>query len=298
MKPSWIFYRAGRDLRRHSTVVFALMAGFAVAAALGGAWRLATSISDRLAPALRSGVQVVAYLRDDVTPARAAALAETMSRLPDARAARLVSSDEALARLRADLGSESALLDGVEQGFLPESVELSLAPGPEAPERARLLGERLRKIEGVADVDAMGDSLQRLGAWLAMARILGWWSLGLGLAAAATAVGLAIGIGRRDRRNESEVFAFLGETALATRLPAGIGGATAALLGGSAGLVALWAAFRGVVPTLVAAAGPLLGGAPRFLPPVEVAGALTIAVVVGALAGMAAASFRDPVETG
>jgi cell division transport system permease protein len=62
-----------------------------------------------------------------------------------------VTPAEAMRRLRASLGAEGRVLDGLGEDVLPASVEVRARGGSLA--QARALAARLREVPGAAEVD-------------------------------------------------------------------------------------------------------------------------------------------------
>ena len=184
-----------------------------------------------------AGAELVAFLREDLPASARDALAGALGRLPGVAAVRLLTSDEALARMRADLGQRASMLDGVEEGFLPATIEISLRNGPDGVGRADAIAWRLRRMGGVTDVDVLrtpadqrwvraqdlGD-VPAFSAW-PWVRRPGCWRLGLAAAA------------MRNRRAEARFLAGLGFTIGAITAPAAIAGALSALLGSLVGIL-------------------------------------------------------------
>src|SRR5579883_2663308 len=94
-----------------------------------GMARLAALNLGRLARGWGDGVQVTVYLEDGVSPAREKRIADAVVALPGVADVKLVDSHEAWLRLRKSLGDRAALLDGVEDGLLPASMEVSFKDG-------------------------------------------------------------------------------------------------------------------------------------------------------------------------
>lgn len=246
MRWSFIVRRARRQITRQRGAMLALTAAFTLLVLLLGGGRLAGRVAASLAPRLADNVHVIAYLRDDMTTARAAALADLVRRIPGIESANLVGSAEALSRLRGDvraMGGAAELLDGVEDGFLPRSLELRLAPSATLGTRAADLAGRIRRIEGIAEVDAMEDGLLRVRAVISAARAAGIGLFGLALFSGLALLLVPLSRGRRARREEAEVLTLLGETPRAIRLPVALTGAAAALLGAIIAVPVLYAVF-------------------------------------------------------
>jgi cell division protein FtsX len=285
MSARWILRRAVRELGRRKARLAALAAAMAMTAALGGLARLGTRVGATLLPGLQQRVHVIAYLDDELPAGERDRLLEALRRLPGVERARLVTPEEASARLRAaasSLGGPAAL-GPLEPGFLPRSVEIGVRPAPELASRTAELAARLRRIKGIAEVDDMSEGLGRLEAWLALVRRLGQLALTLALIAAAAGVAMAL-VGWRGRGRDVEVLRLLGETPAAIALPPSLTGAAAALLGAVVGLGGIAVLFPRLLSAvagaarLAAPAVPGLGAADLLL-------VLVAAPLVGALAG-------------
>jgi cell division protein FtsX len=178
-----------------------------------------------------SSVELVAFLRDDLPRASRDALAGALGGLAGVAGVRVLGSDEALARMRAELGARASVLDGVEEGFLPATLEVSLRPGVEGAGRADAIAWRLRRMDGVSDVDVLRATADER---VARARRLGRAVGGAGVAAAGAAALLALvlaAFAMRRRRANAQILIGLGFTPGAIAAPASIASAASATLG-------------------------------------------------------------------
>ncbi len=209
---------------------------------------------------LSQEAHVIAYLKDDVAPTEVRAMAAAFARLPSVETVREVDGRGALAELERELralGESPALVANVEADFLPTSLEIVLAPGPDLPRRAADVALRLKRLPEVGSVDAMTAGLAKLAGFETLAlRLAGL----LGAAAVLVAIALCGAVIGRERgrlREEAEALALVGIATAAARVPAGLVGLLAALAGGLLGLLA---GSRLVVLVFVGGAG---GGLPR-----------------------------------
>jgi cell division protein FtsX len=291
----WWLRRLRREGRRRAGSLAALTAAFALLAAVAGAAVLGVRTTRAIEPRLEHNVHVIAYLGDGLGAAEREKLVEALQKVPGVAHARLVEPEEALVRLRAaadSLGGAPAVA-GIEAGFLPRSVEISVAGGAQMPARTAELAARLRKLPGVVEVDAMSAGLARLLSWMALARKLALAAVAVAALAAAGALGLALTAGRVRRRREAQVLALLGEAPAGIGRAASLAGAAAALLGASAGLVAVKTIFPRVLRAIETGMGlGPLAGMPR-LAFREMALALVVAVVVGWASGYVAAPSAE-----
>jgi cell division protein FtsX len=256
-------------------------------AVVAGAGFLGARTTRALVPMLEHNVHVIAYLGEELGATERQRLVAALHRIPGVERARLVEPEEALARLRvaaSSLGGADALA-GIEPGFLPGSVEISVAGGPGMPARTAELAARLRKLPGVVEVDAMSAGLGRLASWMALARRFGTAALAVAGLASVVALAFAVASGRERRRREAEVLALLGETPSGVRGAASLAGAAAALAGAGTGIAALLLLF----PRVLGAIEKAVGLGPLAVAPGlgarEVAAALLAAALVGWLGG-------------
>ena len=202
------------------------------------------------------GAELVAFLRDDLPSVSRDALSVALGRLPGVAGVRLLGGDEALARMRRDLGDRASVLDGVEEGFLPTTLEIALEPGGQGVERADAIAWRLRRMEGITDVDTLRTSdderLARLQAIDRHSR-----RVGLALAAATGALALCLAaLAMRRPRAEARLLSSLGFTAAAVAAPGAILGGICAAVGAIAGVCVSGLASR------IGSAAWWLGSAP------------------------------------
>ncbi len=295
MTSAWALRRTRREAFRHRASLSAHVAAFAALGALGAAAILGARAATQLAPLVSHDVHVIAYLRDDTSSQTADAICDILRRLPGVAAVRKVDSDEALQRLRTEAqslgGGATALLDGVEDGFLPRSLEVALSPTGDLLARANDLAGRLRKISGIAEVDAMQGGLQRLMSWVNLARRLAQLMFVLAATAGTAALLWSIGKGRNQRRELAHTLTLLGETPAGIRLPAEILGGAGALLGAAVGLLVSQALFTSVLgAALQSLHGPGTKASPA-LRPAELILGLVAALLVGWFSGR----FTTPV---
>lgn len=252
-----------QGLRRHRAAFWISAVSFAGAtAALVACLALARAPSSALTAT--GSAQLVAFLNDDLPAPEREALAAVLQKLPGVAGVRVLTSDEALGRMRAELGARAALLDGVEDGFLPTTLEIALRSGRQGSGRADELAWRLRRMAGISDVDVLRNEAdhrlvteQETGRRLRLALV---GASGL-LALAALAL---VGAVARRRRADALVLEGLGFTAWAVSGPVFVAGAAAGAGGAAFVLLGLRVAARfaslPALPSLGPSAGRGLGG--------------------------------------
>lgn len=193
-----------------------------------------------------------------------------------------VSRGEALVRMRAELGADAGILDGLAENPLPASFELYLDDGVRDPEAVRRLAARAESLEGVADV--------RYGqAWVeGYARMIGaaaWLGAALGaclVVMLGAVVGGTIRLSLYSRADEIEIQGLVGAPGFFVRAPFYLEAALQGALGAILALSVLYAVFELGLPVLGAPLEFFLGRlAPTFFGLLEVALLVLLGVVLG-----------------
>jgi len=228
-------------------------------------------------------VHMTVYLEDGVTPARAQKVAAALGKLPGVVGVRTVDAHEAWTRLRRSLGARADLLDGVEEGFLPSSIEVSLKPGVAEVLRAHPAFERLRHTAGVEDVELMGSWAARLHDVEHLLSVAGWAVAALVFCACLYIVGSTIRLGVFARRDEIEIWKLVGATNGFVKAPFLVEGGLQVAFGTVLAVALLYGFYRLASPRVEAVLGGWLASGPLgFFTPTQ----LAFAVAGGALLGL------------
>ncbi|HEX4422399.1 MAG TPA: permease-like cell division protein FtsX [Kofleriaceae bacterium] len=295
--------------RRPATAVWTLLALVCALFLVGVAGTAAAAIDRWAAAHPGRGGALVVYLGDGVGPARAAALVGELRALQGVERAELVPAADAARRLTRALGSDAALLDGVDVASLPASIEVTLAPGVGDVIAMSPTLRALRGAPGVADVvvnvvvGAAGDDLNpgsnpgsspgadsgadSVTGVLATARSAAWVGAmvfaGLALVIALAAIRIRLERSPREAAVLHLLGAAPGFAAVPSALAGALHGAIAAALAGLALVVATHS-----VPTALVAL-ELIAPPAGALAGLIGLGAL-VGLIGGGLAGLAGAS--------
>ncbi len=255
----------------------------ALSLVLVGVVELAALNVRKLARNWGADVQMTVYLEDGVTPARAQKITAALAKLPGVVAVRTVDAHEAWQRLSRSLGARADLLDGVEEGFLPTSIEVALKPGVAEVLRAHPAFERLRHTAGVEDVELMGDWTARLRDVERLLATAGWAVAALVLCACLYIVGSTIRLGVFARRDEIEIWKLVGATNGFVKAPFLVEGGVQGALGTGLAVALLYGLFRLAAPHVEVLLGGWLASGPLgFFTPMQ----LTVAIAGGTLLGL------------
>lgn len=180
---------------------------------------------------VESRVEVVAYLRDDVTAAEIEVAVQELRRQPEVDAVVYVSKDSALARARRDLDDFSEVFADLDVNPLPASLELGLREGLRS-------ADAVEQVAGVARAYPFVEDVQYGQEWVgrvyALRRVAAAGSVALGVAFAVVAalmIGTALRIAIFARRDEIYVMRLVGATDGFVRRPFVLEGLLTGLLG-------------------------------------------------------------------
>jgi cell division transport system permease protein len=181
-------------------------------------------------------------------------------------------------RLRASLGEQGRVLEGLGDEVLPASVEVHVRGL--SPSGARALGASLRQVPGAAEVDDGAAWLSRLERLLAQGRVVGLALLGLLVGATAILVSNTLRLAVYARREEIEIMKLVGATDGYVGAPILLEGILQGLAGAGLAVAALAAAAWALVPRLHEAF-PI---AARITPALLLPGPLVASLLLGGTA--------------
>lgn len=237
----------------------------------------ATSIDRWAASRPGASASMVVYLGEGVTDARAAALVGELRGIAGVERAELVPAAESVRRLVAALGTEAALLDGLDPAALPASVEVTLAPGVRDVIAMSPSVRALRGAPGVTEVVVDDAPADPWAGALPTVRSLAWAGAAL-LAGLALVIVLAAVRVRLDRgRQELAVARLLGAGPGFIVVPTALAGALSGLVAAALAALALRAGFHFY--------GDALGDALVIPAASELAAFLAAGALLGAVGG-------------
>jgi cell division transport system permease protein len=206
-----------------------------------------------------SDLKLVAFTSPGVASERAEleALEARLRALPGVADLVYVAPEQAMARLRVDLGEDGDVLDGMAKNPLPGSFELVVAADRREPAELRALAEKVGAVSGISEV-RFGEAW--VEGYARVVRMVEWLGVGLGaflVLVLGAIVAATVRLSLHARADEIQIQRLVGAGGLFVRLPFYLEGA---LQGGLAALTALLL-LRG----MYALGLPLLGDALGWL---------------------------------
>jgi cell division transport system permease protein len=278
-----VFRRAADAMLRAPFVTAVAVGTIFVAVLLTGTLAATLEAGGKLVGGWAGEVPVAVFLAPGADLEGAGAAARAIA--PDG-AVVTVPAAEAMRRLRASLGTQGRVLDGLGDDALPASVEVRVPSLTHA--RAHALAARLLEIPGVVEVDDAAVWVARLEELVERGRQVGLILLGLLGAATAILVSNTLKLAVYARRDEIDIMKLVGATDLYVAAPILLEGAIQGLVGAGLASATLAAANWALLPRIRSAL-PL---AARLSPGDVVPGRLVAALLLsGAFLGMVASAI-------
>lgn len=206
-------------------------------------------------------VEIRAFIVDGTGAEATSAALGDIGAFPEVATARLVTSAQALARARRELGEFSDVFD---DGILPASIEVRLKPGSRDPATVRAVATRIGSYEFIDDIRFGEEWVEKLHRLRTIAALAG---ITLGLTFAIVAIVIIVSTIRMEvhaRAREIAIMRLLGATNGFVRAPFLVEGFLKGTLGGVLALaltgIALALIDRFVVPASFFAAWMAVAG--------------------------------------
>jgi len=237
------------------------------------------------------GVQMVVYLEDGVATARANEIAASLRKLPAVTGVTYIPPERALERLRGSLGKHRELVEGIEPGMLPGSLEVSLREGIQDVAAASPIVDQLKSTAGVEQVEFLGAWVGKVSALVKGLQYAAWLFLMLVAFACVYVVIVTIRSSMSARAEELAAYELLGASPTTVRAPIMAEGVLQGALGAAiaVGLAyAVYAMFgQSIQQGLTAAFG---GGNVSFLASTDILRLLGAGAAFGAIGSWLATS--------
>ncbi len=232
-------------------------------------------------------VQVTAYFDNELPKQELKALITRIQSLEGTGKISYVSKNEALRRFRERLRGQEALLDEVSAEILPASLEISLKKEFRGGDTLRNYTEKLRKVQGISEIQYGEDWVRRFNNFMDFMKLLGLFVGGFLVLAVIFIVANTIKLTIYSRKDELEILGLVGATRLFIKIPFIIEG----VLQGAAGAVLAIAVLYGLYYGFLNNAGYYLSFNPLdsdtvFLPFTYMAEILAGGVLLGFLGSL------------
>ncbi|MGD9332022.1 MAG: permease-like cell division protein FtsX, partial [Desulfobacterales bacterium] len=228
----------------------------------------------------RQGIRIMAYLQNDLTDADRRHLKVRIENLYGVKQTQFVPKEQALARLRRQMGRQASIVDKLENNPLPDAYEIQMLAASQSWDKVEQLAAALERLEGIAEVEYGQRWIKRIINIFNLFQMTGYIMGALFFMAAIFIVGNTIRLVLYSRREEVEIMRLVGATERFILAPFYFQSLIQAALGGAIGLVALYLMYM-LIQSRIATEAAGAYFQLRFLPPSVLLGIVGCAMIVG-----------------
>ncbi len=207
-----------------------------------------------------SQLQIFAYIEEGLNRAEIESVQRQVRSYPEVEGVRYVSKKEAWEKFKGDLGAQSGVLEGLDEGILPASLEIAV----KRPYRQRAsladLANRLKGVRGVSEVEYPEVWMEKFSLLLLGIQWAKWIFGGFLFMASLFIVGSTVKLAIMAREDEIEIMQLVGATDGMIKAPFVIEGMIQGLVGASFSLLFLWLLFLFLNVRLPPSLGILIPG--------------------------------------
>lgn len=240
---SFVFHRVVKSLRELVWTHMLTAGTMAVTLFIFGGFLLLQENLQGLLRGWGSQLQIFAYLDDGLASTTFQSLLRQVRSLPEVETARFVSKQEAWETFKKALGAQSGVLDGLESNILPSSLEIALKKQYRQHTSVEELAKRLKRLEGVTDVEYPGEWLEKLSLLMLGIQWTKWILGGFLFIATLLIVGSTVKLAILARRDEIEIMQLVGAPNGLIKAPFVVEGMIQGFAGASLALLLLWLLF-------------------------------------------------------
>ncbi len=114
---------------------------------------------------------IIAYLKENATGVSKELIGTDVKALPGLKEYKYITKDEALDRLKEELGEHKAIFEGIKSDIFPASVEIKVKDTYRDPEKILETVEELRKLKWVAEIQYGQENIEKFAAFLAFFKL-------------------------------------------------------------------------------------------------------------------------------
>ncbi|OVE80129.1 hypothetical protein BVY02_01150 [bacterium J17] len=254
---------------------------------LSGFLLLLTNV-DRMISSAGGTLQVTAYFAEGATEGEITSLIEKLEQSPKIRSIEFVSKSKALENFRADLGSRSSFLEGLDENNpLPSSIDIVFRPDELGINSLEKTIAGIRNTAFVDEVVYGSEWVEKTQGVLRLFRYVGVVTLGIALLIIVFLIANTIKLVIYSRRDEIAIMQLVGASDSFVKVPFILGGLFQGILGSVVAIFFLRVAFS-VLNIQVKSSNVFGVAIPRlmFLDFWSILGVIFLGVVVGAIGSM------------
>jgi cell division transport system permease protein len=272
--------RALQDMRSNRMLSLVTISTFALSILIVSSAMLFFVNMGDIMDGWRQGIRVMAYLQEGLNDTDRSTLKVRMESLYGVQQADFVPKDQALARLRTQMGRQTSILDNLDSNPLPDAFEIQMIAASQSWDKVEQLAMALEKLEGVSEVEYGQRWIKRIINIFNLFQLTGTVMGALFFMAAIFIVGNTVRLVLYSRREEVEIMRLVGATEQFILAPFYFQSLIQAALGGIIGLAALFMMYM-LIQSRITTDMATAFFQPRFLSPLTMLGIVGCGMLVG-----------------
>ena len=272
--------RALQDMRSNRMLSLVTISTFALSILIVSSAMLFFVNMGDIMDGWRQGIRVMAYLQEGLNATDRSTLKVRMESLYGVQQADFVPKDQALERLRTQMGRQTSILDNLDSNPLPDAFEIQMIAASQSWDKVEQLAMALEKLEGVSEVEYGQRWIKRIINIFNLFQLTGTVMGGLFFMAAIFIVGNTVRLVLYSRREEVEIMRLVGATERFILAPFYFQSLIQAALGGIIGLAALFMMYM-LIQSRITTDMATVFFQPRFLSPLTLLGIVGCGMLVG-----------------
>jgi cell division transport system permease protein len=272
--------RALQDMRSNRMLSLVTISTFALSILIVSSAMLFFVNMGDIMDGWRQGIRVMAYLQEGLNATDRSTLKVRMESLYGVQQADFIPKDQALARLRSQMGRQTSILDNLDSNPLPDAFEIQMIAASQSWDKVEQLAMALEKLEGVSEVEYGQRWIKRIINIFNLFQLTGTVMGALFFMAAIFIVGNTVRLVLYSRREEVEIMRLVGATEKFILAPFYFQSLIQAALGGIIGLAALFMMYM-LIQSRITTDMATAFFQPRFLSPLTQLGIVGCGMLVG-----------------
>ncbi len=198
----------------------------------------------QVSASLDDDLRLIVYLDEEPSPPMQAQYRSKILKFDQVKKIEFVSSQEAYKRFEQTLGTNSDVLTGVPEDFLPASIEVYPIRSLDSLSRIKRFSDYLQTLPGVLKVQYGREWIDRFHSFIQLIRVVIILSGALLVMTTTFMVAHTIRLTLLSRQHELELLRLVGATNNYIRMPFLFEGALQGLTGAGSGIIALLLLFQ------------------------------------------------------
>ena len=192
----------------------------------------------------KKGIRILVYLKAEADETSIALLRDKIQSMHGIQDIRLITKEDALAQLKAQMKHQSSLLEDLEDNPLPDAFEIRVAAKSHEMQEIGALAKIIKDLPLVDEVEYGQHWIGRFTNILNLFKFAGYTMGGLFIVATLLIIANTIRLVLYSRKEEVEIMRLVGATDRFIKMPFYIEGFILGAAGGFLGIIALFAAYE------------------------------------------------------